>query len=160
MFHSWDSPRLLVCDTGLYLEQNDISFITVAICGGYISKYPRLCWHSSLTHMCVMELQCVDHLPGFIILWSSSKQSSLVCPGEMIPCPTMTSYVSTTQNVEMTFPSISSWGYWWWHETNFDMNWIMKICIIYSTISLCKFPPNPRAVSTVVLNFSLAGRYF
>ena len=42
MFHSWDSPRLLVCDTGLYLEQNDISFITVAICGGYISKYPRL----------------------------------------------------------------------------------------------------------------------
>ena len=44
MFHSWDSPRLLVCDTGLYLEQNDISFITVAICGGYISKYPRLYW--------------------------------------------------------------------------------------------------------------------
>ena len=42
MFHSWDSPRLLVCDTGLYLEQNDISFIIVAICGGYISKYPRL----------------------------------------------------------------------------------------------------------------------
>ena len=41
MFHSWDSPRLLVCGTGLYLEQNDISFITVAICGGYISKYPR-----------------------------------------------------------------------------------------------------------------------
>ena len=45
MFHSWDSPRLLVCDTGLYLEQNDISFITVAICGGYISKYPRLFGH-------------------------------------------------------------------------------------------------------------------
>ena len=42
MFHSRDSPRLLVCDTGLYLEQNDIGFITVAICGGYISKYPRL----------------------------------------------------------------------------------------------------------------------
>ena len=36
------SPRLLVCDTGLYMEQNDIGFITVAICGGYISKYPRL----------------------------------------------------------------------------------------------------------------------
>ena len=42
MFHSRDSPRLLVCDTGLYMEQNDIGFITVAICGGYISKYPRL----------------------------------------------------------------------------------------------------------------------
>ena len=42
MFHSWDSPRLLVCDTGPYLEENDIGFITVAICGGYISKYPRL----------------------------------------------------------------------------------------------------------------------
>ena len=24
------------------MEQNDIGFITVAICGGYISKYPRL----------------------------------------------------------------------------------------------------------------------
>ena len=42
MFHSRDSPRLLVCDTGLYLEENDIGFITVAICDGYISKYPRL----------------------------------------------------------------------------------------------------------------------
>ena len=42
MFHSRDSPRLLVCDTGLYMEQNYIGFITVAICGGYISKYPRL----------------------------------------------------------------------------------------------------------------------
>ena len=42
MFHSRDSPRLLVCDTGLYLEQNDIGFITVTICGGYISKYPGL----------------------------------------------------------------------------------------------------------------------
>ena len=42
MFHSRDSPRLLVCDTGLYMGQNDIGFITVAICGGYISKYPRL----------------------------------------------------------------------------------------------------------------------
>ena len=35
-----DSARLLVCDTGLYLEQNDIGLITVAICGGYMSKYP------------------------------------------------------------------------------------------------------------------------
>ena len=42
MFHSRDSPRLLVCDTGLYLEQNDIGFIIVAICVGYISKYPGL----------------------------------------------------------------------------------------------------------------------
>ena len=42
MFHSRDSPRLLVCDTGLYMEQNYVGFITVAICGGYISKYPRL----------------------------------------------------------------------------------------------------------------------
>ena len=24
MFHSRDSPRLLVCDAGVYLEQNDI----------------------------------------------------------------------------------------------------------------------------------------
>ena len=24
------------------MEQNDIGFITVAICGGYISKYPSL----------------------------------------------------------------------------------------------------------------------
>ena len=35
MFHSRDSPRLLVCDTELYWEQNDIGFITVAICGGF-----------------------------------------------------------------------------------------------------------------------------
>ena len=42
MFHSRDSPRLLICDTELYLEQNDIGFITVAICGGYINKYPGL----------------------------------------------------------------------------------------------------------------------
>ena len=42
MFHSRDSPRLLVYDTGLYLEETVIGFITVAICGGYISKYPRL----------------------------------------------------------------------------------------------------------------------
>ena len=27
-------PRLLVCDAGVYLKQNDIDFITVAICGG------------------------------------------------------------------------------------------------------------------------------
>ena len=42
MFHSWDSPRLLICDTGLYLEHDDIGFITVEICGGYISKCPGL----------------------------------------------------------------------------------------------------------------------
>ena len=42
MFHSRDSPRLLVCDTGLYWDENGIGFITVAICGGCISKYPRL----------------------------------------------------------------------------------------------------------------------
>ena len=35
-------PRFTVCDTGLYMEQNDIGFITVAILGGYINKYPRL----------------------------------------------------------------------------------------------------------------------
>ena len=35
MFHYWDSPRLLVYDAGVYLEQNDIGFITVAICGGF-----------------------------------------------------------------------------------------------------------------------------
>ena len=43
MFHSQDSLRLLVCDTGLYLKQNDIGFITVAICGGfgpYIAQIP------------------------------------------------------------------------------------------------------------------------
>ena len=44
MFHSRDSPRLLVCDTGMCMKQNEIGFITVAICGGYISKYPRLQW--------------------------------------------------------------------------------------------------------------------
>ena len=48
MFHSRDSPRLLVCDTGLYSEQNDIGFITVAICGGYISKYPGLLGTSAI----------------------------------------------------------------------------------------------------------------
>ena len=42
MFHSRDSPILLVSDTGLYTEQNDIGLITVAICGGFIGKYPRL----------------------------------------------------------------------------------------------------------------------
>ena len=51
MFHSWDFPRLLVCDTGLYLEHNDISFITVAICGGYISKYPRLNGKTSVIYV-------------------------------------------------------------------------------------------------------------
>ena len=35
MFHSRDSPRLLVYDAGVYLEQNDIGFITVAICGRF-----------------------------------------------------------------------------------------------------------------------------
>ena len=40
MFHPPDSARLFVCDTELYLEQNDIGLITVAICGGYMSKYP------------------------------------------------------------------------------------------------------------------------
>ena len=30
-FRSWDSPR--VCDAGVYLEQSDIDFIIVAICG-------------------------------------------------------------------------------------------------------------------------------
>ena len=35
MFHSRDSPRLLVFDTGFYLEQSDIGFITVAFCGGF-----------------------------------------------------------------------------------------------------------------------------
>ena len=42
MFHSWDSPRDLVCETGLCLEQKDVCFVTDAICGGYISKYYRL----------------------------------------------------------------------------------------------------------------------
>ena len=44
MFHSRDSPGLLVCDAGVYLEQNDIGFITVAICGGlnpYIAYIPQ-----------------------------------------------------------------------------------------------------------------------
>ena len=51
MFHSRDSPRLLVCDTGLYLEENDIGFITVAICGGYISKYLRLVINKPMKYM-------------------------------------------------------------------------------------------------------------
>ena len=42
MSHSRDNPRLFVSDTGLYMEQNGIGLITVAICGRYISKYPRL----------------------------------------------------------------------------------------------------------------------
>ena len=61
MFHSRDSPRLLVCDTGLYLEQNDTGFITVAICGGYISKYPGL--HS------------------YVVLSSCSVDSAWLCCG-------------------------------------------------------------------------------
>ena len=48
MFHSRDSPRLLVCDTGLYLEENDIGFITVTISGGYISKNPGLQWTKAI----------------------------------------------------------------------------------------------------------------
>ena len=65
MFHSWDSLRLLVCDTGLYLEQNDISFITVAICGGYISKYPRL--FKQLAQMKRRQrMQLIRHM-GFIL---------------------------------------------------------------------------------------------
>ena len=58
MFHSRDSPRLfLVCDTGLHLERNDIGFISVAICGGYISKYPGLdvkLWTSFWEHFKVV----------------------------------------------------------------------------------------------------------
>ena len=70
MFHSRDSPRLLVCDTGLYLEENDIGFITVAICGGYISKYPRL--YASITNkgsgMCFVgsKYQLYDEYIWFI----------------------------------------------------------------------------------------------
>ena len=56
MFHSRDSPRLLVCDTGLYLEENDIGFITVAICGGYISKYPRLVAKGHLEELLKAEI--------------------------------------------------------------------------------------------------------
>ena len=59
MFHSQDSPRLLVCDTGLYLEQNEIGFITVAICGGYISKYPRL--------YLIVGLKRVEHVESVIL---------------------------------------------------------------------------------------------
>ena len=59
MFHSRDSPRLLVCDTGFYLEQNHIGFITVAICGGYISKYPGLI-NSALTFVQRILWQPVD----------------------------------------------------------------------------------------------------
>ena len=59
MFHSRDSPRLLVCDTELYLEQNDTGFITVAICCGYISKYPRL-WAAVLLQQEV-KLFAADH---------------------------------------------------------------------------------------------------
>ena len=58
MFHYWDSPRLLVCDTGLYLNKNDLGFITVAICGGYISKYPRLyCTVVKTDLICVLTLK-------------------------------------------------------------------------------------------------------
>ena len=55
MFHSRDSTILLVCDTGLYLEENDIGFITVAICGGYISKYPRLIGDEPLSKLMVTQ---------------------------------------------------------------------------------------------------------
>ena len=63
--------RLLVCDTGLYLEPNDISFITVAICGGYISKYPRLYWG-----ICVTRSQWVNSSPpsaAYMRQWTGSS---------------------------------------------------------------------------------------
>ena len=59
MFHSRDSPRLLVCDTGLYLEENYIGFITVAICGGCISKYPRLVASMALEQ----SYDCIGQVP-------------------------------------------------------------------------------------------------
>ena len=40
----------LVCDVGVYLEQNDIGFITIAICGGfspYIAQIPWTIWADS-----------------------------------------------------------------------------------------------------------------
>ena len=75
MFHSRDSPRLLVCDTGLYMEQNDIGFITVAICGGYISKYPRLKskrdgylpWNPTITFLILM---CIFRHLRHCALWA------------------------------------------------------------------------------------------
>ena len=60
MFRSRDSPRLLVCDTGLYLEENDIGFITVAICGGYISKYPRL--YQAMLILACLALRVKDYI--------------------------------------------------------------------------------------------------
>ena len=72
MFHSRDSPRLLVCDTGLYMEQNDIGFITVAICGGYISKYPRHVCSIYIVFFVVVDIyqtkQALD-IPLFKINW-------------------------------------------------------------------------------------------
>ena len=56
MFHARDSPRLLVCDTGVYMEQNDIGFITVAICGGFsptLHKYPRLVSIETYIDICI-----------------------------------------------------------------------------------------------------------
>ena len=77
MFHSRDSPRLLVCDTGLYMEQNDIGFITVAICGGYISEYPRLILHMILM-MLLVYLYVVDdirykHLNTMVVIYFICK---------------------------------------------------------------------------------------
>ena len=47
MVYSRDPPRLLLCVLGLHLEQNYIGFITVAICGEYISKTldDKICSH-------------------------------------------------------------------------------------------------------------------
>ena len=81
MFHSRDSPRLLVCDTGLYSEQNDIGFITVAICGGYISKcpglyrYPTYKWNISLfcrNNVGVLKTCCVKSISGNICVFAFS----------------------------------------------------------------------------------------
>ena len=80
MFHSRDSPRLLVCDTGLYMEQNYIGFITVAICGGYISKYPRL----------------KHRLPNLRFICGTKPRISLCLPSEKTPYHNISWYHSIT----------------------------------------------------------------
>ena len=55
------------------MEQNDIDFNTVAICGGYISKYPRLLFLPTKLLFCKEVPRynftpgiCHNEVPGYI----------------------------------------------------------------------------------------------
>ena len=120
MFHSRDSPRLLVCDTGLHLKENDIGFITVAICGGYISKYPRLQLYISAYRY--WSLIGLAHVP--------SPTGEDECPNRLSVCHQMPKRQLTAWVTRFwcrcldTYPVYNSWCLSQWeHEVCWWEGW-------------------------------------